>query len=105
MPDRDHRRPAARPQGPEQPVLLAHERAHAVGLHYLFGTAARLAAACPLLHPVTAAAGYTMERWADEHAAAVTGDRRLAARAIARAALATAAAALPAPAYSAPSPA
>jgi len=75
--------------GPEQRVLLAHERAHAAGLHYLFGTAARLAAAAnPLLHPMTAAVGYTMERWADEHAAAVTGDRQLAARAIARAALA-----------------
>jgi Zn-dependent protease with chaperone function len=75
---------------PEQRVLLAHERAHAAGLHYLFGTAARLAAAAnPLLHPVAAAVGYTMERWADEHAAAVEGDRRLAARAIARAAIAT----------------
>jgi Zn-dependent protease with chaperone function len=79
--------------GPEQQVLLAHERAHAAGLHYLFGTAARLAAAAnPLLHPVTAAVGYTMERWADEHAAAVAGDRQLAARAIARAALAATAA-------------
>jgi Zn-dependent protease with chaperone function len=79
--------------GPEQRVLLAHERAHAAGLHYLFGTAARLAAAAnPLLHPVTAAVGYTMERWADEHAAAVAGGRELAARAIARAALAATAA-------------
>ena len=39
-----------------------------------------------------------MERWADEHAAVVTGDRQLAARAIARAALATAAAPAPRPA-------
>jgi Zn-dependent protease with chaperone function len=79
--------------GPEQQVLLAHERAHAAGLHYLFGTATRIAAAAnPLLHPVAAAVGYTMERWADEDAAAVTGDRQLAARAIARAALATTAA-------------
>ena len=74
---------------PERRVLLAHERAHASGLHYLFTTAARLAAAAnPLLRPVAAATGYTLERWADERAAAVTGDRRLAARAIARAALA-----------------
>jgi hypothetical protein len=29
---------------PERQVLLAHERAHASGLHYLFTTAARLAA-------------------------------------------------------------
>jgi peptidase M48-like protein len=74
---------------PERRVLLAHERAHACGLHYLFTTAARLAAAAnPLLRPVAAAAGYAVERWADEHAAAVTGDRELTARAIARAALA-----------------
>lgn len=56
----------------EWQVLLAHERAHAAGLHYLFGTGARIAAAAnPLLHPVASAVGYTMERWADEHAAAV----------------------------------
>ncbi|HEX6449793.1 MAG TPA: M56 family metallopeptidase [Trebonia sp.] len=79
--------------GPERQVLLAHERAHAAGLHYLFGTGARLAAATnPLLRPVAAAVGYTMERWADEHAAAVAGDRELTARTIARAALATTAA-------------
>ncbi len=75
--------------GQEQRVLLAHEHAHASGLHYLFGTAVRLAAAAnPFLHPVTTAVGYSMERWADEHAASVTGDRKLTARAIARAALA-----------------
>jgi Zn-dependent protease with chaperone function len=74
---------------PERQVLLAHERAHAAGLHYLFTTAARLAAAAnPLLRPLAAATGYTLERWADERAAATTGDRQLAARAIARAALA-----------------
>jgi Zn-dependent protease with chaperone function len=78
---------------PERQVLLAHERAHASGLHYLFTTAARLAAAAnPLLRPAAAATGYTVERWADEHAATVTGDRQLVARAIARAALAATAA-------------
>src|SRR5712671_6901336 len=78
---------------PERQVLLAHERAHASGLHYLFTTAARLAAAAnPLLRPVAAAVGYTVERWADERAAAITGDRPLAARAIATAARAAAAA-------------
>ena len=78
---------------PERQVLLAHERAHASGFHYLFTTAARLAAAAnPLLRPVAAAVGYTVERWADERAAAAAGDRQLAARAIARAALASAAA-------------
>jgi len=79
--------------GPERAVLLAHERAHASGLHYLFTTAARLAAAAnPLLRPVASAVGYTVERWADERAAAVTGDRKVTARAIARAALAATAA-------------
>jgi beta-lactamase regulating signal transducer with metallopeptidase domain len=78
---------------PERRVLLAHERAHASGLHYLFTTAARLAAAAnPLLRPVAAAVSYTVERWADERAAAVAGDRRLAARAIATAARAATAA-------------
>jgi Zn-dependent protease with chaperone function len=78
---------------PERQVLLAHERAHAAGLHYLFTTAARLAAAAnPLLLPVASAVGYTVERWADERAAAVTGDRQVAARAIAVAALAATAA-------------
>jgi hypothetical protein len=76
----------------ERQVLLAHERAHASWFHYLFTSAARLAAAAnPLLRPVAAAVGYTVERWADEHAAAVTGNRQLTARAIAQAALATSA--------------
>ena len=55
---------------PEHQVLLAHERAHASSLHYLFTTVARLAAAAnPLLRPVAGAVGYTVERWADERAA------------------------------------
>jgi Zn-dependent protease with chaperone function len=75
---------------PEREVLLAHEQAHARGQHYLYTSLARLAAAAnPLLRPVTAEVGYTVERWADEHAAATTGDRKLAARAVARAALAS----------------
>jgi Zn-dependent protease with chaperone function len=78
---------------PERGVLLAHERTHAGWQHYLFTSAARLAAAAnPLLSPVAAEVGFTVERWADEHAASVTGDRPLTARAIARAALATKAA-------------
>ena len=76
----------------ERKVLLAHERAHAVWFHYVFTSAARLAAAAnPLLRPVAAAVGYTVERWADEQAAAVTGDRPLAARAVAQAAIAASA--------------
>jgi Zn-dependent protease with chaperone function len=85
--------------GPEQRVLLAHERAHAAWHHYLFTSSARLAAAAnPLLRPVASAVGYTVERWADERAARLTGDRRVAAAAIARAALAVKA---PGPATSA----
>jgi Zn-dependent protease with chaperone function len=77
----------------ERDVLLAHERAHAQGAHYLFTSVARLAAAAnPLLRPVAAQVGYTVERWADERAAAQARDRALAARAVARAALATSAA-------------
>jgi Zn-dependent protease with chaperone function len=73
-------------------VLLAHERAHATWHHYLFTTATRLAATVnPLLRPVAAEVGYTVERWADERAAALTGDRKVAAGAVARAALATSA--------------
>jgi beta-lactamase regulating signal transducer with metallopeptidase domain len=76
----------------ESEVLLAHERAHASAHHYLFMAAARLSAAAnPLLRPLAAAVSYSVERWADEQAALVTGSRPLAARAIAKAALATAA--------------
>lgn len=76
----------------EREVLLAHERTHAGWAHYLFTSAARLAAAAnPLLRPVAAEVGFTVERWADEHAARVTGDRPLAARAVARAAMAASA--------------
>lgn len=61
---------------PERQVLLAHERSHACGLHYLFASATRLAAAAnPLLRPGCRTCGYTAERWADERAAALTGDR------------------------------
>lgn len=77
----------------EGEVLLAHERAHTSARHYLFTAAARLSAAAnPLLRPLAAAVSYSVERWADEQAALVTGSRTLAARAIAKAALATAAA-------------
>jgi Zn-dependent protease with chaperone function len=70
-------------------ALLAHEQAHLSGFHYLFTSAARLAAAAnPLLRPAARAVEYTVERWADEHAAEVVGDRCLVARAIGRAAMA-----------------
>lgn len=77
---------------PEREVLVAHERTHAGCAHYLFTSVARLAAAAnPLLRPVAAEVGFTVERWADERAARVTGDRPLAARAIAHAAMAASA--------------
>lgn len=77
----------------ERGILLAHERTHARNWHYLFTSVARLAAAAnPLLRPVAAEVGYSVERWADERAAAEAGDRVLAARAIAHAALASSAA-------------
>ncbi len=70
-------------------ALLAHERAHLAGFHHLFTSAARLAAAVnPLLRPAARAVEYTVERWADEEAAEVVGDRCLVAHAIGRAALA-----------------
>lgn len=77
----------------ERQVLVAHEQAHASGSHYLFTSIARVAAAAnPLLGPVADQVLYTVERWADERAVAQTGNRSLAARAIARAALASSAA-------------
>jgi Zn-dependent protease with chaperone function len=69
-------------------ALLAHEHAHLAGQHHLFTTVAHLAAAAnPLLIPVARAVDYTVERWADERAAAITGDRRLVASTIGQVAL------------------
>ncbi len=69
-------------------ALLAHEHAHLTGRHHLFTTVAHLAAAAnPLLLPVARAVDYTVERWADERAAAITGDRRLVASTIGQVAL------------------
>ncbi|WP_131746151.1 M56 family metallopeptidase [Frankia sp. Cppng1_Ct_nod] len=73
----------------EQRVLLAHERCHLDHAHWLFRFAVRLAAAtCPPTRPLVAACDQALERWADETAAAATGDRWLTAQAVARAALA-----------------
>lgn len=69
-------------------ALIAHEQAHLASRHHLFSAVARLAAAAnPLLMPVARAVDYTVERWADEHAAAVTSDRRLVAQTIGQVAL------------------
>lgn len=76
----------------EREVLFAHERAHNAGGHHWFLALAEL---CAPVHPALGALCDTVrlaaERVADEEAAAVVGDRRLTARAIARAALASAA--------------
>lgn len=75
----------------EQRVLLAHERAHLASRYHVFLSAVHLAAtANPLLRPLATTVAHTVERWADEHAATVTGDRRLAARTVGKAALAAA---------------
>jgi Zn-dependent protease with chaperone function len=84
-----------------QAALIAHEQAHLAGRHYLFAAAARLAAAAnPMLLPVARAVDYSLERWADEHAAAVTGDRRLVAETIGHVALLAGARPAPVPSMS-----
>lgn len=76
----------------DRDVLLAHERAHLNGRHHLLARTAQLAAAVhPALRGLRPALAFHLERWADEDAAAVVGDRRLVAAAIARAALAASA--------------
>ncbi|MER5959875.1 M56 family metallopeptidase [Streptomyces longhuiensis] len=73
----------------EREVLLAHERAHLAGRHHLLSAVVDLAAVVhPALRSLREALVFHVERWADEDAAAVVGDRRMAAAAIARAALA-----------------
>ncbi|MEU8764810.1 M56 family metallopeptidase [Streptomyces sp. NPDC048659] len=73
----------------EREVLLAHERAHLAGRHHLLSAVVDLAAVVhPALRSLRAALVFHLERWADEAAASVVGDRRVAAAAIARAALA-----------------
>jgi Zn-dependent protease with chaperone function len=75
----------------EREVLLAHERTHVSACHYVFAALVRLCAAVnPLLRPLAAAVSYSVERWADERAASVTGSRPLVAHTIAKAALAAA---------------
>jgi Zn-dependent protease with chaperone function len=74
----------------ERRVLFAHEHAHLAHRHHrLVALTAAAAALNPLLIPVRTAVAYLVERWADEDAAAVVGDRELTAKAVARAALAT----------------
>lgn len=72
----------------ERRVLLAHERAHLRHRHHLYLRAVDIAvSAVPVLRPLAARVRFATERWADEEAADVVGDRSLVARAIAQAAL------------------
>jgi Zn-dependent protease with chaperone function len=80
----------------ERRALLAHEASHLAHRHHLYLAATGLAAAAnPLLRPVASAVRRSVERWADEDAAQAVDDRRLVARALARAGLAIAAARRP----------
>jgi beta-lactamase regulating signal transducer with metallopeptidase domain len=80
----------------ERRVLLAHERAHLRQHHQVYIQLAKAAAAAnPLLRPLARVVRLATERWADETAAAEVGDRRLTARALARAALMTSASTRP----------
>ncbi|GAA2463227.1 M56 family metallopeptidase [Streptomyces mauvecolor] len=73
----------------ERTALLAHERAHLRHRHHVFLLVLRLASALnPLLRPLARAGSLAVERWADEEAGTLVGDRPLVARAVARAALA-----------------
>jgi Zn-dependent protease with chaperone function len=72
----------------ERRVVLAHERSHLAHRHVFWTLAADLAAAVnPLLRSTATTVGHVMERWADEDAADLLGDRQLVARVIAKAAL------------------
>ncbi|MEX1105042.1 MAG: M56 family metallopeptidase [Ilumatobacteraceae bacterium] len=74
----------------EQQIVLAHERAHARYRHdrYLL-TAELAAAALPPLRALAKRVSYSIERWADEAAAAASGDRELVAITLGKVALQT----------------
>jgi Zn-dependent protease with chaperone function len=72
----------------ERRVVVAHERAHARYRHDRYLLAAELAAAAvPPLRALARRASYSIERWADEAAAAACGDRQLVARTLGKVAL------------------
>ncbi|MBV2154515.1 M48 family metalloprotease [Kitasatospora sp. SUK 42] len=81
-------------------ALLAHERAHLRHRHHRYLLTTQLAACVnPFLRPLQHAVAFAAERWADEESAQAVGDRRITARAVARAALVSHAA--PAPGFAA----
>ncbi|MEV0532286.1 M56 family metallopeptidase [Kitasatospora sp. NPDC050463] len=72
----------------EREALLAHERAHLEHRHHRYLLITQLAGCVnPFLRPLQQAVAYSAERWADEESAQAVGDRRITARAVARAAL------------------
>ena len=69
-------------------ALIAHEQAHLDHRHHRYVLVAEAATrAVPLLHPLRRRVHFCTERWADEVAAGVVGDRRVVASAITQAAL------------------
>ena len=72
----------------EQRIVIAHEKAHARYRHdrYLL-TAELAAAALPPLRALARRVTYSIERWADEAAAAACGDRQLVAVTLGKVAL------------------
>ena len=86
----------------ERRAVLEHERSHVRHRHAWWLLAADLAAAAnSLLRAAARTAAHSVERWADEDAADVVADRRLAARAVGRAALLRHAGPIPSPTLSA----
>ena len=74
----------------EQRIVVAHERAHARYRHDRYLLTAELAAAVlPPLRALAKRVNYSIERWADEAAAAACGDRRLVAVTLGKVALQT----------------
>lgn len=72
----------------ERAIVVAHERAHGVHRHDRYLLTARLAdAILPGAKPLTRRLQFSLERWADEAAVAVCGDRRFVARTLGKVAL------------------
>lgn len=74
----------------ERRVVFAHEAAHLRLGHHRLLWLADVAALNPLLRPTRARLRFALERWADEDAVGVVGDRHLVARTITSAALVSA---------------
>lgn len=74
----------------ERRIVVAHEEAHARYRHDRYLLTAELAAAVlPPLRALARRVNYSIERWADEAAAAVCGDRQLVAVTLGKVALQT----------------